>query len=69
MRKTKDFCNKLERIDLVITDTPGFQILNEEIKGMKHVMIYLTTYAFHGHKKLTNCNLQCSTLFIACKIN
>jgi len=35
---------KLEKVDLVITDTPAFQILNEAMKGMKHVVIYLTTY-------------------------
>jgi hypothetical protein len=22
------------------------------MKGMKHVVIYLTTYSFHGHQKL-----------------
>jgi hypothetical protein len=36
----------------VITDTPAFQILIEAMKGMKHVVIYLTTYSFHGHQKL-----------------
>ena len=47
---------KLEKVDLVIIDTPTFQILNEAMKGMKHV-IYLTTYSFHGHQKFTNsCN-------------
>jgi hypothetical protein len=33
---------KLEKVDLVIIDTPTFQILNEAMKGMKHVVIYLT---------------------------
>jgi hypothetical protein len=48
---------KLEKVDLVIIDTPKFQILNEAMKGMKHVVIYLTTYSFHGHQKFTNsCN-------------
>ena len=48
---------KLEKVDLVITDTPTFQIVNEAMKGMKHVMIYLTTYSFDGHQKFTNsCN-------------
>jgi hypothetical protein len=48
---------QLEKVDLVITDTPAFQILNEAMKGMKHVVIYLTTYSFHGHQKFTNsCN-------------
>ena len=62
--------NKLEKVDLVITDTPAFQILNEAMKGMKHVMIYLTTYSFHSHQQFTNsCNWQCSKLFIACQIN
>jgi hypothetical protein len=37
----------------MITDTPVFQILNEAMKGMKHVVIYLTTYSFHGHQKFT----------------
>jgi hypothetical protein len=37
---------KLEKVDLVITDTPSFQILNEAMKRMKHVVIYLTTYSF-----------------------
>ena len=61
---------KLEKVDLVITDTPAFQILNEAMKGMKHVVTYLTTYSFHGHQKFTNsCNWQCSKLFIACQIN
>ena len=46
---------QLEKVDLVITEiTPTFQILNEAMKGMKHVVIYLTTYSFHGHQKLTN---------------
>jgi hypothetical protein len=36
----------------VITDTPTFQIVNEAMKGMKHVMIYLTTYSFDGHQNL-----------------
>ena len=49
--------NKPEKVDLVITDTPAFQILNEAMKGMKHVMIYLTTYSFHSHQQFTNsCN-------------
>jgi hypothetical protein len=39
-----DLRQKLEKVDLVITDTPAFQILNEAMKGMKHVVIYLTTY-------------------------
>jgi hypothetical protein len=40
------------------------------MKGMKHVVIYLTTYSFQGHQKFTNsCNWQCSKLFIACQIN
>ena len=56
---------KLEKVDLVITDIPAFQILNEAMKGMKHVVIYLTTYSFHGHQKFTN---SCK-LFIACQIN
>jgi hypothetical protein len=44
--------------------------LNEVMKGMKHVVIYLTTYSFHGHQKFTNSwNWQCSKLFIACQIN
>ena len=61
---------KLEKVDLVITDTPTFQIMNEAMKGMKHVVIYLTTYSFHGHQKFTNsCNWQFSKLFIACQIN
>ena len=61
--------NQLEKVDLVITVTPAFQILNEAMKGMKHV-IYLTTYSFHGHQQSTNsCNWQCSKLFIACQIN
>jgi hypothetical protein len=48
----------------------AFQILNEAMKGMKHVVIYLTTYSFHGFQKFTNsCNWQCSQLFIACQIN
>ena len=48
---------KLKKVDLVITDTPTFQIMNEAMKGMKHVVIYLTTYSFHGHQKFTNsCN-------------
>ena len=34
----------------MITDTLAFQILNEAMKGMKHVVIYLTTYSFHGIK-------------------
>jgi hypothetical protein len=45
---------ELEKVDLVITATPTFQILNEVMKGMKHVVIYLTTYSFHGHQKFTN---------------
>ena len=62
--------NKLEKVDQVITDTPAFQILNEAMKGMQHVVIFLTTYSFHGHQKFTNsCNWQCSKLFIACQIN
>ena len=45
----------IEKVDLVITDTPAFQILNEAMKEMK--LIYLTTYSFHGHQKFTNsCN-------------
>jgi hypothetical protein len=40
------------------------------MKGMKHVVIYLTTYSFHGHQKFTNsCNWQCSKLlfsFLCC---
>ena len=65
-----DHLIELEKVDLVITDTPAFQILNETMKGMKHVVIYLTTYSFHGHQKFTNsCNWQCSKLFIACQIN
>ena len=48
---------KLEKVDLVITDTPAFRILNDAMKGMKHVVISLTTYSFHDHQKLTNsCN-------------
>ena len=48
---------KLEKVDLAITYIPTFQILNEAMKGMKHVVIYLTTYSFHGHQKFTNsCN-------------
>jgi hypothetical protein len=35
---------KLERVDLVITDTLAFQSLNEVMKAMKQVVIYLTTY-------------------------
>jgi hypothetical protein len=31
---------KLENVDLVITDTLAFQILNEAMKGMKHVVIH-----------------------------
>ena len=55
-RKTKRI-KKLEKVDQVITDTTGFQIFNETMKGMKHVVIYLTTYSFHGHQKFTNsCN-------------
>jgi hypothetical protein len=42
----------------VIIDTPTFQILNEAMKGMKHV-IYLTTYSFHGHQKFTNSCMNC----------
>ena len=35
----------------------AFQILNEAMKGMKHVVIYLKTYSFHGHQQFTNsCN-------------
>ena len=36
--------NKPEKVNLVITDNPAFQILNEAMKGMKHVVIYLTIY-------------------------
>ena len=35
---------ELEKVDLAITDTLAFQILNEAMKGMKHVVIYLTIY-------------------------
>jgi hypothetical protein len=45
---------KLEKVDLVITDTPTFQILNEAMKGMKHVVIYLTTYSFHVIDNVVN---------------
>ena len=45
---------KLKKVNLVITDTPAFQTLNEAMKGMKHVVIYLTAYSFHGHQKITN---------------
>ena len=39
-------------------------IPNEAMKGMKHVVIYHTTYLFHGHQKFTNaCNWQCIKLF------
>jgi hypothetical protein len=41
----------------VITETPAFQILNEAMKGMKHVVIYLTTYlqvCFH-HMSFYQC--------------
>jgi hypothetical protein len=32
-------------------------IYEYQLKGMKHVVIYLTTYSFHGHQKFTNsCN-------------
>jgi hypothetical protein len=31
---------QLEKVDLVITDTPAFQILNEAMKEMKHVVIF-----------------------------
>ena len=49
--------DKLEKVDLVITDTPSFQIFNEAMKGMKHAVIYLTTLSFHGHQQFTNsCN-------------
>ena len=49
--------NKAEKVNLVITDNPAFQILNEAMKGMKHVVIYLTTYSFLGHQQFTNyCN-------------
>jgi hypothetical protein len=37
-KKTERKKRKLEKVDLVITDTPAFQILNEEMKGMKHVV-------------------------------
>jgi hypothetical protein len=32
--------DKLEKVDLVITDTPAFQILNEAMKGMKHANLF-----------------------------
>ena len=48
---------KLKKVDLVITDTPAFQIVNEAMKGMKHVVIYLTIYSFHGYHKFTICLL------------
>jgi hypothetical protein len=39
---------KLERVDLVITDTPAFRMLNEEMKAMKQVvkyrLIWITVY-------------------------
>ena len=44
-QKTKRI-KKLEKVDQVITDTAEFQIFNEAMKGMKHVVIYLTTYSF-----------------------
>jgi hypothetical protein len=30
---------KLEKFDLVITDTPAFQIFNEEMKRMNHLRL------------------------------
>ena len=30
--------DKLEKVDLVITDTPAFQILNEAMKGMRRTL-------------------------------
>ena len=37
-----------------------------KMKGMKHVVIYLTTHSFHGHQKFTN---SCNKRVIACQSN
>jgi hypothetical protein len=36
------------------------------MKGMKRVVIYLTTYSFHGYQKFTNSSDQLSLVFKAC---